>query len=75
MGTQKTLGLFQPLQAEEGEIRIEFMEYRPVSQISNKSVIEFDISGTAVKVATTHSALLNISCILLVDELTQTDDY
>ena len=43
MGTQKTLGLFQPLQAEEGEMRIEYMEYRPVSQISNKSAIEFDV--------------------------------
>ena len=43
MGTQKTFGLFQPLQAEEGEMRIEYMEYRPVGQISNKSVIEFDV--------------------------------
>ena len=43
----KYLSLFQPPYKEYGVEQIKWVNYRPVSQITNSSAIEFNIAGTS----------------------------
>lgn len=46
LGIQSTLAIFEPKKVESGEERVEYIEYRPIGQINNKSVIEFNVYGS-----------------------------
>ena len=40
------LALFDPVKIDTGVQKVEWIEYRPISQVTSGSVIEFQIPGT-----------------------------
>ena len=48
-GHQSNLALFHPLPVDTGVESIQWIEYRPVSQLNNGSIVEFNVSPSSME--------------------------
>ena len=59
---QKTLSLFQPPPVEKSIEKLEWIEFRPVGQISTGSTIEFNVTSTGSNYINLKKSRLQIKC-------------
>lgn len=65
---QKELSLFQPPPVEKGILKMEWVEYRPIAQISDGATIEFNIPSTGADYIDLRKTRLNVKARIVKED-------